>query len=105
TTNTRSPGAACEIGCVTSSASRLALGTTLDELVGRAVAHTVGEPSLDLRDNHLDRDRVVAAPRHDHVRVALAGLDELQVHGAHRGEVLLEDLVDGAAALRDVAAQ
>ena len=38
------------------------------------------QAALDLRDDHLDRDWVVSSARHDHVRITLARLDELQVH-------------------------
>src|ERR1035437_3944068 len=44
------------------------------------------------------------AARHDDVRVALARLDELEMHGMDRGEVLVEDLLQRPAALFHVAA-
>jgi hypothetical protein len=53
---------------------------------------------LDLSDDHLDRDRVVSAARDDHVRVALARLDEFAMHRLNGREVLLDDLVEWPAA-------
>ena len=46
---------------------------------------------------------VVPAAGEDDVGVALGGLHELVVHRAHRGEVLLDHRVDGAAAQLQVA--
>ena len=61
------------------------------------------EPARDRADEQVDRDRVVPAARHDHVGVALARLDELQVHRLDGGEVLVEDFLQRAAALFHVA--
>src|SRR5688500_17598407 len=55
----------------------------------RSVAPGLQAP-LDLCDDHLDGDRVVPTARHDHVRIALARLDELLVHRPHGREVLLQ---------------
>ena len=41
--------------------------------------------------------------RHDHVGVALARLDELQMHRLHRRQVLLDDLIERSAAHVGVA--
>src|SRR5688572_32507852 len=60
---------------------------------------------LDLRDDHLDGDGIVPATRHDHVRVPLARLDELQVHGLDRLQVLCNDLVQRAPSLLHVSPQ
>src|SRR5690606_18811078 len=57
---------------------------------------------LDPRHDHLDRHAVVAALRDDHVRVAHAGLHELEVHRPHGGDVLPDHGFDGAAALGHV---
>jgi len=48
---------------------------------------------LDLSDDHLDCDRVVAAAWHDDISVTLARLDELQMHRLHRGQILVDDFV------------
>jgi hypothetical protein len=72
---------------------------------GRRGVAPRGEAALDLGDDHLGGHRVVPAARHDHVGVALARLDELQVHRPHGGQVLLEDLVERAPAVRHVAPQ
>ena len=64
----------------------------------------VAQSLLDLRDDHLDRDCVVPAPRHNDVRVALARLDELQVHRLHGRQVLVDDFVEGPSAGAHVAA-
>jgi len=39
----------------------------------------------------------VTTARHDHVRVAFAGLDELVVHRLNGCEVLLDDLIERSA--------
>src|SRR5688572_3716810 len=62
-----------------------------------------GEPALDSCDEHLDGHRIVSATRHDDVRVALAGFDELEVHRLHGREVLLEDVLERAPPLHHVA--
>jgi len=54
---------------------------------------------LDLSDDHLDCDRVVAAARHDDIGVTLARLDELQMHWLHRGQILIDDFVERPAAV------
>ena len=58
---------------------------------------------LDAVDDHFQRDEVLAALGNNEVRVFLAGLNELLVHGLDRREVLLDDGVNGPAALFDVA--
>src|SRR5690242_14319588 len=63
------------------------------------------QSSLNFSDDHLDCDRVVAAARHDHVRVTLARLDELQMHRLHGREVLVDDLVERPAAIARVTLQ
>ena len=54
---------------------------------------------------HLDGGGVLAAVGHDDVRVPLARLDESLVHGLDGGEILMDDAVEGAAALLDVPHQ
>ena len=54
---------------------------------------------------HLDGGGVLAAVGDDDVRVPLAGLNESLVHGLDGGEVLVDDAVEGAAALLDVPHQ
>jgi len=61
------------------------------------------QAALDLSDDHFDRDRVVTSPRHDHVGVPLARLDELQMHRLHGREVLLYHVVERASAYMRVA--
>jgi hypothetical protein len=58
---------------------------------------------LDLSDDHLDRDRVVAATRYDHVRVSLTRLNEFIVHWLHGGQVLIDDFAERPATLLGVA--
>ena len=57
---------------------------------------------LDAVDDHFQRDEVLAALGNNEVRVFLAGLDELLVHGFDRREVLLDDGVDRPPTLFDV---
>ena len=95
----RSPARHRRRGCVRRTAG---LGSCGSDLGGRRrderrrwatpsrALEARGEAPLDLCDDHLDRHRVVAAARDDHVRVALAGFDELQVHRLHRVQVLLQ---------------
>ena len=45
------------------------------------------------------------AARHDHVRVAFAGLDELQMHRLHRREILIDNLVQRPPAVPGVSLQ
>lgn len=54
---------------------------------------------------HLDGGGVLAAVGDDDVRVALAGLNESLMHGLDGGEVLVDNAVEGAAALLDVPHQ
>jgi len=61
------------------------------------------QSSLNLSDDHLDRDRVVPAARHDDVRVAFARLDELEVHRLHGRQILFDYLVQRTAAVVGVA--
>ena len=93
TTRMRSPVTARGTG----AAGALAAG-------GAVMARRRVEPAPDVGDDHVDGDRVVAAARHDHVGIALARLDELQVHRLDGSEVLVEDFVERAAALGHVAA-
>ena len=51
---------------------------------------------------HLDGGGVFAAVGHDDVGVALAGLHKGLVHGLDRGQVLVDDAVQAAAALLHV---
>jgi hypothetical protein len=62
------------------------------------------ESPLNLGDDHLDRDGVVAAARDDHVGVTLGGLDELQMHRLHCRQILVEDFVERTSAFPRVAA-
>ena len=57
----------------------------------------------NLRDDHRDRNLIVATARNDDVRVPLAGLDELEVHRLHRGQILIENLLERAIALDQIA--
>lgn len=57
----------------------------------------------DFGRDHLDSDGVVAAARHNDVGVALAGLDEFQVHRLHGRQVLLDDLRERPLPLHQVA--
>jgi len=57
------------------------------------------------REQHVDRHRVVPALRHDHIRVPLARLDELEVHGLHGAQILLDHRVHRPPALGHVAAE
>ena len=59
----------------------------------------------DPRDDHIDRHRVEPAAGDDNVGVALGRLDELQVHGAHRPQILLDHRLDRPPALGDIALQ
>jgi hypothetical protein len=52
------------------------------------------QSSLNLSDDHLDSDRVVSPAGHYHVGVALARLDELEMHRLHGREVLFDDFVE-----------
>jgi hypothetical protein len=61
------------------------------------------QPPLDLSHDHLDRYRVVSAARNDDIRIALARLDELEMHRLHRREVLLYDIVERPTARSGVA--
>jgi hypothetical protein len=61
------------------------------------------QPSLNLSHDHLDRDCVVPAAWDYHVGVALARLDKLEVHRLHRRKILLDYLVERAAAHARVA--
>lgn len=54
---------------------------------------------------HLDGGGVLAAVGDDDVGVPLARLDEGLVHGLDGGEILMDDAVEGAAALLDVPHQ
>src|SRR6185503_12238776 len=69
----------------------------------RIAARSALQSALNLSDDHLDRDRVVPATRHDDVRVALAGLDELEVHRLHRRQVLLDYFVERSSSIVGVA--
>ena len=64
-----------------------------------------GRDASQHRQQQVDRHRVVAAERNDDVRVALARLDELEVHRLDRGLVLIDHRLHGAAALGHVALQ
>ena len=86
-----------------SSTTRMRSPVTAVVVRHRSAPRRVSQSSLNLRDDHLDGDGVVPAARHDDVRIALARLDELQVHRLDGGQVLVEDFVERAAALRDVA--
>ena len=54
---------------------------------------------------HLDGGGVLAAVGHNDVCIALAGLYKGFVHGLDRGQVLVDDAVQAAAALLHVAHQ
>ena len=64
-----------------------------------------GEDAADALGDHFDGHGVIAAFRDDDIRVALAGLDEAQVHRADGAHVLLDDGSDAAAALLRIAFQ
>lgn len=57
---------------------------------------------LDLRLHHIERD-VVASAVEDEVGEGLCRLDVEVVHGFDGGEVLVDDALEAAAALADVA--
>ena len=57
----------------------------------------------DILNQHGDGDGVEAAFGDDDVRIFLRRLDELLVHGLHRGRVLRDDRLHGAAPVADVA--
>jgi len=64
--------------------------------------HTAGavlQSPLNLSDDHLDGDRVVATARHYHIGVALAWLDELIMHRLNGGQILLDDLIERSSAI------
>jgi len=56
-------------------------------------------------DYHLERHPVLAPLGNDDVGPALRRLDELEMHRAHRLEILAQHVLDGAAALGHVAAE
>jgi len=58
---------------------------------------------LNFSDDHLDRDRVVAAARDYDISVALARLYEFAMHRLHGGQVLLDDLIERSPAIVRVA--
>jgi hypothetical protein len=60
------------------------------------------QAALNLSHYHLDCDRIVAAPRHYHIGVTLARLDELAVHRLYGREVLVNDLIERPAAIAGV---
>src|SRR5262249_28022198 len=66
---------------------------------------SLAQEVLDLHLEQVDGDAVVPAFGKDDVGVALGGLDELQVHGAHALLILADHRVGRAAALVDVALQ
>ena len=59
---------------------------------------------LDPGDHHVQGDPVLAPLGHDDVGPTFGGFDELQMHGAHRTLVLVEDADQRAAPLFDVPA-
>ena len=59
---------------------------------------------LDAVDDHLERDQVFAALRDDKIRIFLARLNIELVHGLDGGQILVNDGIDAAAALFDIAA-
>src|SRR6266545_1804184 len=63
----------------------------------------LGQQPVDPRDDHVDRDGVQSAARDDDIGVALGRLDELQVHGPHRPQILIDHRFDGSTALADIA--
>ncbi len=63
------------------------------------------DEGLDFLDDEVNADFVVGAFGEDDVGEAFGRLDELEVHGADGGHVLLDHLLHGAAALFDVALQ
>ena len=63
------------------------------------------DEAADVVGQHLDGGGVLAAVGDDDVSVALAGLNESLMHGLDGGEVLVDDAVEGAAALFDVPHQ
>jgi hypothetical protein len=65
-----------------------------------------GQHRLHPRDDQpRARPRCARASGHDEVRVALRRLDELEVHGPHRSEVLLLHRLERAPAIGEVAPQ
>src|SRR4051794_35380353 len=64
---------------------------------------SVLQTPLNFSDDHLDGDRIVTAARNDHVGVALARLDELEMHWLNGRQILLDDFVERPAAHVGVA--
>ena len=60
--------------------------------------------ALDAVDDHFQRNEVFAALGDNEICVFLAGLHELLMHGLDRGEILLDDRIDGASALFHIPA-
>src|SRR6185369_9894989 len=59
---------------------------------------------MQLAENEVDSDQILAALGDDEVGPALGRLDELQMHRPHRRVILLAHRLKGAPALLDVAA-
>ena len=61
--------------------------------------------AVDLGDQQVDGNQVVAAFGNDDVGIALAGFDELFMHRPYRIKILADDIVDFAASFLDIADQ
>ena len=67
------------------------------------VSHLRVHHTENVVEQHFQSPFVFDAGRHDQIRPALAGLDELQVHGSDRLQILLNDAVQCPPALQRVA--
>ena len=59
---------------------------------------------FDFRNNHVNCNAVVRAARDDHVCPVLARLDKFEMHRLDGGCVLLDDRINRATTLNDIAA-
>src|SRR4051794_20890972 len=80
------------------------LSPAVRRVAGRKSAVRAGQLAHP-RQQHVDRRAVETSVGDDHVGVALGGLDEALVGGAHRAEVLVDHALGGAPALADVTLQ
>src|SRR5262249_55041730 len=58
--------------------------------------------AVNLCDDHIDRNFVVAASWNNNVRPPFAGLDEFEVHGLHGPRVLRDNLVQRSPPFKNV---
>ena len=60
---------------------------------------------LNLGDDHLNTFFILAAVGDNYISMALAGFDKFQVHGSDGSQILLDDVIYGAASFQYVALQ